>query len=64
MDEKIQSMSGTATQYTTGEQGDIWIANAKFEWDYNKLYDTFYGPASQYRKCALPARLLSESNQV
>lgn len=21
---------------------DVWIANAKFEWDYNKLYDIFY----------------------
>ena len=21
---------------------DIWTANARFEWDYNKLYDTFY----------------------
>lgn len=21
---------------------DIWVANAKFEWDYNKLYDLFY----------------------
>ena len=21
---------------------DVWIANAKFDWDYNKLYDTFY----------------------
>ncbi|QIH78332.1 DUF3440 domain-containing protein [Macrococcoides canis] len=21
---------------------DIWIANAKFEWDYNKMYDLFY----------------------
>ena len=21
---------------------DIWVANAKFDWDYNKLYDLFW----------------------
>ena len=24
------------------ETADIWVANAKFEWDYNKLYDLYY----------------------
>ena len=24
------------------ETSDIWTANAKFEWDYNKLYDLYY----------------------
>ena len=27
---------------------DIWIANGKFRWDYNKLYDLYYKADSVY----------------
>ncbi len=29
---------------------DVWIANGKFEWDYNKLYDLFYKAGVPYSK--------------
>lgn len=40
---------------------DIWIANAKFEWDYNKLYDTFYMAGVPVEKMRVASPFMSES---
>lgn len=40
---------------------DIWIANAKFEWDYNKLYDTFYMAGVPVSKMRVASPFMSES---
>lgn len=40
---------------------DIWIANAKFEWDYNKLYDTFYMAGVPIGKMRVASPFMSES---
>ena len=39
---------------------DIWIANAKFEWDYNKLYDTFYMAGVPVSKMRVASPFMSE----
>lgn len=39
---------------------DIWIANAKFEWDYNKLYDTFYMAGVPVGKMRVASPFMSE----
>lgn len=40
---------------------DIWIANAKFEWDYNKLYDIFYMAGVPVEKMRVASPFMSES---
>jgi len=40
---------------------DIWIANARFEWDYNKLYDTFYMAGVPVEKMRVASPFMSES---
>lgn len=40
---------------------DIWAANAKFEWDYNKLYDTFYMAGVPVEKMRVASPFMSES---
>ncbi len=40
---------------------DIWTANAKFEWDYNKLYDIFYKAGVPISKMRVASPFMSES---
>lgn len=40
---------------------DIWISNCKFEWDYNKLYDTFYMAGVPVEKMRVASPFMSES---
>jgi len=40
---------------------DIWTANAKFEWDYNKLYDLFYKAGISVYKMRVASPFMSES---
>jgi len=40
---------------------DIWRANAKFEWDYNKLYDIFYKAGVPILKMRVASPFMSES---
>ncbi len=40
---------------------DIWIANAKFEWDYNKLYDIFWKAGLSIYKMRVASPFMSES---
>lgn len=40
---------------------DIWVANAKFEWDYNKLYDIFYKAGIPISKMRVASPFMSES---
>lgn len=40
---------------------DIWLANAKYEWDYNKLYDTFYMAGVPVGSMRVASPFMSES---
>lgn len=40
---------------------DIWTANAKFEWEYNKLYDIFYRAGVPVHKMRVASPFMSES---
>lgn len=40
---------------------DIWTANAKFEWDYNHLYDIFYKAGIPVSKMRVASPFMSES---
>lgn len=40
---------------------DIWAANAKFEWDYNKLYDVFYMAGVPVHSMRVASPFMSES---
>lgn len=40
---------------------DIWIANAKFNWDYNKLYDIFWKAGLSIHKMRVASPFMSES---
>lgn len=40
---------------------DIWTANAKFGWDYNKLYDVFYMAGVPIKKMRVASPFMSES---
>lgn len=40
---------------------DIWVANAKFEWDYNKLYDIFYMAGVPVHSMRVASPFMSES---
>ena len=40
---------------------DVWVANAKFGWDYNKLYDTFYMAGVPIAKMRVASPFMSES---
>ena len=40
---------------------DIWTANAKFGWDYNKLYDIFYMSGVPIHKMRVASPFMSES---
>jgi len=40
---------------------DIWTANAKMEWDYNKLYDIFYRAGVPVAKMRVASPFMSES---
>lgn len=40
---------------------DIWTANAKFEWDYNQLYDIFYMSGMPVGKMRVACPFMSES---
>jgi len=43
----------------TGE--DVWVANAKFGWEYNKLYDIFYMAGVPLGKMRVASPFMSES---
>lgn len=40
---------------------DIWVANAKFDWDYNTLYDIFYKAGVPVGKMRVASPFMSES---
>lgn len=40
---------------------DVWRANAKFEWEYNKLYDIFYKAGVPVHKMRVASPFMSES---
>lgn len=40
---------------------DIWTANAKYEWDYNKLYDVFYKAGVPVHSMRVASPFMSES---
>lgn len=40
---------------------DIWIGNAKFQWDYNKLYDIFWKAGLSIYKMRVASPFMSES---
>jgi len=40
---------------------DIWIANAKFEWNYNKLYDIFWKAGLSIHQMRVASPFMSES---
>lgn len=40
---------------------DIWIANAKFDWDYNKLYDIFWKSGMSVGQMRVASPFMSES---
>jgi len=40
---------------------DIWVANAKFEWDYNKLYDIFWKAGLTIAQMRVASPFMSES---
>lgn len=40
---------------------DIWVANYKFEWDYNKLYDIFYRAGLTVAQMRVASPFMSES---
>lgn len=40
---------------------DIWTANARFEWDYNKLYDVFYMAGLSVPQMRVASPFMSES---
>jgi len=40
---------------------DVWIANGRFDWDYNKLYDTFYMAGVPVEKMRVASPFMSES---
>jgi predicted phosphoadenosine phosphosulfate sulfurtransferase len=40
---------------------DIWIANAKFEWDYNELYDIFWKAGLSIHQMRVASPFMSES---
>ena len=40
---------------------DIWTANSKFEWDYNKLYDVFYMAGVPVHSMRVASPFMSES---
>lgn len=40
---------------------DVWRANAKFEWDYNKLYDVFYMAGVPVHRMRVASPFMSES---
>jgi predicted phosphoadenosine phosphosulfate sulfurtransferase len=40
---------------------DIWIANARFEWEYNKLYDIFYKAGVPVGSMRVASAFMSES---
>lgn len=40
---------------------DVWIANAKFDWEYNRLYDTFYMAGVPVEKMRVASPFMSES---
>jgi len=40
---------------------DIWVSNAKFEWDYNKLYDIFYKAGVSVGSMRVASPFMSES---
>jgi predicted phosphoadenosine phosphosulfate sulfurtransferase len=40
---------------------DVWIANAKFDWDYNKLYDIFWKAGLSIYQMRVASPFMSES---
>lgn len=40
---------------------DVWVANAKFNWKYNKLYDTFYMAGVPVSRMRVASPFMSES---
>ena len=40
---------------------DVWVANAMFEWDYNKLYDIFYKAGVPVHSMRVASPFMSES---
>lgn len=40
---------------------DVWIANGRFDWDYNKLYDTFYMAGVPVGSMRVASPFMSES---
>lgn len=73
MNDRKETMHGMAWTKKNTEHGynvypiydwktqDIWAANAKFAWDYNKLYDTFYMAGVPVEKMRVASPFMSES---
>ena len=40
---------------------DVWTANARFDWEYNKLYDVFYRAGVPIKKMRVASPFMSES---
>lgn len=43
------------------ETRDVWVANAKFDWEYNKLYDVFYKAGLSIHQMRVASPFMSES---
>lgn len=43
---------------------DIWVANAKFNWDYNKLYDLFYQAGVPVNKMRVASPFISQGQDT
>ena len=73
MNERKQSLDGQRWTKKNGEftyncypiydwrTEDIWTANAKFEWEYNGLYDIFYKAGVPVHKMRVASPFMSES---
>lgn len=42
---------------------DIWVANSRFEWDYNKLYDIFYQAGLTLNKMRVASPFISAASE-
>ena len=49
------------TLFMIGKTDDIWIANGKYEWDYNELYDVFWKAGLSVAQMRVASPFMSES---
>lgn len=73
MNERKETMKGEAWTKKNGQNvyncypiydwktEDVWTANAKFDWDYNQLYDIFYKAGVPVGKMRVASPFMSES---